>query len=90
MNMLHNSSALGYLLKTGLCEWVKCSLGVQAWVSLGTDILPITAKYTNWLFLEIRVKPLLSNFHLLLPSFVSTRVITQSYKSRRNIYQLID
>ena len=50
MSVPHNSIALDCLLKLGLCEWVKGSLGAQAWVSLGADILPTTAKYTHWLF----------------------------------------
>lgn len=53
------------------------------------DIPTLGIEYTHHSF-KMREKPLPSNFHSLLLSFGSNRVIAQSYKSRSSIYQLID
>jgi len=53
------------------------------------DIPALSTEYTHHSF-KMREKSLPSNFHSLLLSFGSNRVIAQSYKSRNSICQLID
>ena len=57
---------------------------------VGVDIPALSTEYTHRSFKMRGKKPLPSNFHSLLVSFGSNRVVAQSYKSRSSIYQLID